>query len=115
MTRTFTGRVSQPLGDSAVTTYCLRTGDRCMSYFSLASGDIPLVFGDGKWVWHDDSDGPCPTGDMSHLTASGQYPLPQPPQDPIAVSPGTAAGYRAGPAPSTSASTKPSRAQAIRC
>jgi predicted Ser/Thr protein kinase len=83
--RTFTGSVSQPLGDSDVTTYCLRTGDRCMSYFSLASGDIPLVFGDGNWRWSDDADGPCPNGDMSHLTAGGQYPLPQPPQDPVPV------------------------------
>jgi predicted Ser/Thr protein kinase len=96
ITRTFTGRVSQPLGDSAVTTYCLRTGDRCMSYFSLASGDIPLVFGDRSWHWNDESDGPCPNGDMSHLTASGQYPLPQPPQDPIPVLTGHGSWVQSG-------------------
>jgi predicted Ser/Thr protein kinase len=85
VTRTFTGRVPQSLGDSAVTTYCLRAGDRCITYFSLASGDIPLVFGDGNWTWKDETDGPCANGAMSHLTANAQFPLPQPPQNPIAA------------------------------
>jgi hypothetical protein len=85
VTRTFTGRVPQSLGDSAVTTYCLRTGDRCITYFSLASGDIPLVFGEGNWTWKDETDGPCANGAMSHLTANAQFPLPQPPQNPIAA------------------------------
>jgi hypothetical protein len=85
VTRTFAGRVPQSLGDSAVTTYCLRAGDRCMSYFSLTSGDIPLVFGDGNWAWKDETDGPCANGQMSHLPANAQFPLPQPPQNPIAA------------------------------
>ena len=85
ITRTFAGRSPQQLGDSSVTTYCLRTGERCMSYFSVASGDIPLVFEGGNWVWHNEDDGPCPNSEMSHLTATGQFPLPQPPQNPIPV------------------------------
>jgi serine/threonine protein kinase len=85
ITRTFAGRAPQQLGESAVTTYCLRTGERCMSYFSVASGDLPLVFTGGNWDWKNESDGPCPNGDMSHLSATGQFPLPQPPQDPIPV------------------------------
>jgi serine/threonine-protein kinase len=85
VTRTFAGRVPQALGDSAVTTYCLRAGDRCMSYFSIASGDIPLEFAVGNWAWKDESDGPCPNGEMSHLSASAQFPLPRPPQNPIAA------------------------------
>ena len=56
-----------------------------MSYFSVASGDLPLVFEGGTWVWKNESDGPCPNGEMSHLTATGQFPLPQPPQNPIPV------------------------------
>jgi serine/threonine-protein kinase len=56
-----------------------------MSYFSVASGDLPLVFTGGNWDWKNESDGPCPNGDMSHLSANAQYPLPQPPQDPIPV------------------------------
>jgi predicted Ser/Thr protein kinase len=85
ITRTFAGRSPQELGESPVTTYCLRTGDRCMSYFPVASGDLPLVFGGGNWDWMNESDGPCPAGEMSHLKASAQFPLPQPPQNPIPV------------------------------
>jgi predicted Ser/Thr protein kinase len=83
ITRTFAGRNPQELAESPVTTYCLRTGDRCMSYFPVASGDLPLVFGGGNWDWKNESDGPCPAGEMAHLKASAQFPLPQPPQDPI--------------------------------
>jgi serine/threonine-protein kinase len=85
ITRAFSGMGSQELGESNVTTYCLRAGDRCMSYFSVASGDIALVFSGGTWVEKNETDGPCPNGDMSHLSANAQYPLPQPPQDPIPV------------------------------
>jgi serine/threonine protein kinase len=85
VTRTFAGRSPQELGDSAVTTYCLRAGDRCMSYVSVASGDMPLAFSGGSWLWKDESDGPCPTGENSHLSVNAQFPLPQPPQDPIPV------------------------------
>jgi serine/threonine protein kinase len=83
ITRTFTGGGPQVLGDSAVTTYCLRAGDRCMSYFSVASGDIALVFGGSTWIEKLETDGPCPTGEMSHLTVNAQFPLPQPPRDAI--------------------------------
>ncbi|MDT5362812.1 MAG: eukaryotic-like serine/threonine-protein kinase [Mycobacterium sp.] len=84
LTRTFTMK-GLPLleADSSVTTDCLRTGDRCMSYFSVVSGDIPLVFDGGKWISTDRTEGPCPNGDLSTLTADAQFPLPQPPQDPI--------------------------------
>jgi serine/threonine protein kinase len=83
ITRTYSGMGTQQLGESAVTTYCLRAGDRCMSYFSIAAGDQPLIFENGNWGWKDESDGPCPNGEMSHLSASAQFPLPQPPQNPI--------------------------------
>ena len=81
--RTFSGMGSQQLGESAVTTYCLREGNPCMSYFSVASGDLPLIFDGANWAWKDETDGPCPNGDMSHLSANAQFPLPQPPQNPI--------------------------------
>ena len=51
ITRTFSVQgIPQMQADSAVTTDCLRTGDRCMSYFVVSSGDIAMVFADGKWV-----------------------------------------------------------------
>ncbi len=43
----------------------------------------PLVFDGGKWAWTDSTEGPCPNGDLSTLTADAQFPLPQPPQNPI--------------------------------
>ncbi|HJT96551.1 MAG TPA: serine/threonine-protein kinase [Mycobacterium sp.] len=84
ITRTFTmPGLPQLQADSGVTTDCLRTGDRCMSYFVVAAGDIPLVFSGGNWVWTDRTEGPCPNGDPSSLKADAQFPLPQPPQNPI--------------------------------
>jgi serine/threonine-protein kinase len=56
-----------------------------MSYFSVASGDIPLMFGDGNSAWTNESDGPCPNVEMSHLSVSAKFPLPEPPQNPIPV------------------------------
>jgi predicted Ser/Thr protein kinase len=84
ITRTFTMKGLAVLqADSPVTTDCLRTGDRCMSYFSVASGDIPLVFDGGKFTSTDRTQSPCPSGDLSNLTSDIRFPLPQPPQDPI--------------------------------
>jgi serine/threonine-protein kinase len=84
VTRTFTTRGLPVMqADSPVTTDCLRTGDRCLSYFSIASGDIALLFEGTKFTSTDRTQGPCPNGDLSNLTADAQYPLPQPPRNPI--------------------------------
>ncbi|OBA82482.1 hypothetical protein A9W99_01950 [Mycobacterium sp. 1164966.3] len=83
-TRTFTNGLPQTQQNYAVTTRCLRTGDRCMSYFHAQSSDVPLVFGGGKWIWDVDGLGQCGSGMNTHLKDTGEYPLPQPPQDPIA-------------------------------
>ena len=84
LTRTFTRPgLPQLQADSSVITNCLRTGDRCMSYFVVAAGDIPLVFDGHNWVWTDRTEGPCPGGDPSSLKADAQFPLPQPPQNPV--------------------------------
>jgi predicted Ser/Thr protein kinase len=71
----------------SVTTDCLRTGDRCMSYFHApASGFVALVFGGGQWTSDLEGDAKCPySGDPSHVTETAQFPLPQPPQNPIAT------------------------------
>ena len=45
-----TGQTSDEV-NYTVTTDCLRTGDRCMSYFYTPTVSQALVFGDGKWVW----------------------------------------------------------------
>jgi predicted Ser/Thr protein kinase len=72
--------------DLAVTTYCLRTGDRCMSYFTSASISQPLVFSDGQWTWSVEGDDTCAGTDLdTHITQSAEYSLPDPVQNPIAL------------------------------
>jgi serine/threonine protein kinase len=85
-TRTFTNGHPQQQADDAVTTDCLRTGDRCMSYFHSPSGNAPLVFGGGNWILDVEQDTTCPSGTgPAHLKQTSQYSLPQPPQDPITL------------------------------
>jgi serine/threonine-protein kinase len=69
-----------------VATDCLRTGDRCMSYFHSPSDFRPLVFGDGNWASNIEFDGTCPPpGGPTHLKFTAQYPMPEPAQDPITL------------------------------
>lgn len=82
-TLTLAGQGPQPRGDSTVVTNCLRTGDRCMSFFHFDSGDIPLIFAGGGWTWDEVSSGKCPDGSPTTLRISASYPLPQPAGDPL--------------------------------
>jgi hypothetical protein len=86
MTRKFAnGAPSTPDGP-AVVTDCLRTGDRCMSYFHSGSFDTPLVFGGGNWNLHIEHDEEAPNCDGPvGVKMTAQYPMPQPPQDPITL------------------------------
>jgi serine/threonine-protein kinase len=84
-TRTYkTGPVE---AEYAVQTHCLRTGERCLSLFV---GDKSLTnrygYTDGRWVWADAPyDSTCANSDSpSRYETSLEYPLPQPPQNPIA-------------------------------
>ena len=82
--RAFTNGQKQE-SDYAVRTDCLRTGDRCMSFFHGATGIVlPMVFGDGTWNMNTAADGTC-RGGAIQVTKSGTYPLPAPPQNPIAL------------------------------
>ncbi|MDT5208585.1 MAG: eukaryotic-like serine/threonine-protein kinase [Mycobacterium sp.] len=86
LTRNFTNGSPQQDLVYDVTTDCLRTGDRCMSYFHSPSDFRPLVFGDGKWTSNIEFDGNCPPpGGPTHLKFTAEYPLPQPPQDPVTL------------------------------
>jgi serine/threonine-protein kinase len=85
LSRTFAKGQPQVLGDSALRTDCQRNGVRCMSYFHSKMGDVPLVFSGSTWIWAENSNGKCQNGGPAHLNASAQYPLPKPPQDPIAL------------------------------
>ncbi|WP_029114305.1 serine/threonine-protein kinase [Mycobacterium sp. URHB0044] len=84
-TRTFPTMGQRQQTDFQVRTDCLRTGDRCMSFFHGAAGEVePLVFGDGIWTTNTEHDNACRGGTM-HVKKSGQYPLPQPLQNPITL------------------------------
>jgi serine/threonine-protein kinase len=71
--------------DVAVRTDCLRTGDRCMSYFHSPDSVAPLVFGSGKWTWNAENEAPCSTGGSAPTKVTAEYPLPEPPQNPITL------------------------------
>ena len=74
----------KPDTDYAVLTNCLRTGDRCMSYFHAPNAVRPLVFGAGNWNLDLVADLKCPGGGgPAHTNLTGQFPLPDPAQDPI--------------------------------
>ncbi len=77
------GRGTQPEGDSPGVTNCLRTGDRCMSFFHFDSGDAPLIFAGSSWTWDEVSSGKCPDGSPTTVRISATYPLPQPTADPL--------------------------------
>lgn len=84
ITRSMADGTPQPEMNTQVSTDCLRTGDRCMSYFHEPSGDLPLVFDNGRWAWSIDTDITCPrSADTARMKAGGQDSLPQPPGDPI--------------------------------
>jgi serine/threonine-protein kinase len=83
-TTTYTDDVPAEV-DMAVRTDCLRTGDRCISYFHSANEVRPLSFANGKWTLVNELDAQCPSGGASHVMVTAEYPLPAPPQDPITV------------------------------
>jgi hypothetical protein len=82
---TFANGSAQQERDYSVRTDCLRNGARCMSYFHAPDGVKPLVFGSGKWTEDQEFDGPCPAGGTTHIKVTAAFPLPQPPQNPIAL------------------------------
>jgi hypothetical protein len=67
-----------------VRTDCLRTGDRCMSFFLEADGgNRSYVFANGTWTRNEDFQDECSSGGTYQATFTSTMALPQPPQDPI--------------------------------
>ncbi len=73
--------------DFAVRTDCLRTGERCMSFFHKPPlSAMALVFDGGTWTYDREFDMPCTRGGaMEHTRIVAHFPLPQPPEDPITL------------------------------
>jgi serine/threonine-protein kinase len=69
-----------------IETYCLRTGQRCLSYWSNPDDAKILVFSQSQWVLAPtSSDSKCHSGGAAHREITLQYPLPQPPHNPITL------------------------------
>lgn len=69
-----------------IQTYCLRTGDRCLSFWLNPDDVKNLLFSDNKWVLtNTTSQAQCQNGGTAQREISLEYPLPQPKQDPISL------------------------------
>ena len=78
------GRIAQASFD--ITTYCLRTGERCLSFWLNPDDVKNLVFSSNQWVLtNTSSDTQCKSGGGAHREITLEYPLPQPKQDPITL------------------------------
>ncbi|BBY45223.1 serine/threonine-protein kinase [Mycolicibacterium celeriflavum] len=69
-----------------IQTYCLRTGQKCLSYWLNPNDVKVLVFEENAWqLTNTSTDSQCKNGAPAHREISLNYPLPQPPQDPITL------------------------------
>jgi serine/threonine-protein kinase len=67
-----------------VDTYCLRTGDRCMSLGHSGPEIVTLMFADDKWTRDEQGTSGCPAG-TAQVTITAEYPMPQTLDDPISA------------------------------
>jgi serine/threonine-protein kinase len=84
---TYANGYKPDVGHYHVRTDCLRTGDRCISDFTtLSTGKgQAFVYANGAWTRNAEFDEPCSLGGVYHAKYTHTLPLPQPPQDPIAL------------------------------
>jgi serine/threonine-protein kinase len=69
-----------------IQTYCLRAGDRCLSYWINPHDVKILTFAKNQFVLaNGSSDSTCQNGGPAHREVTLQYPLPPPAQDPITL------------------------------
>lgn len=69
-----------------VRTDCLRSGDRCMSYFvhlDTVNRGSAYIFSGGTWTRNTQFETQCGDGGKQIVQFTETMPLPQPPQDPI--------------------------------
>ena len=84
-TTTFTNGTVLPAKVMTANTYCLRTGDRCMSLFHAGDQAVSLIFATDKWTRNEKGTTNCPAGGTAQMTITAEYPLPTDLNDPIAV------------------------------
>ncbi len=72
--------------DWVVRTDCLRTGERCMSFFHAPPDTSRvLVFSGKSWILSVEGDVECRNGNSMVAKDTAEFPLPQPTQDPITL------------------------------
>jgi hypothetical protein len=83
---------SRPGGKSVqatglVDTYCLRTVERCMSFFYSDNASEPFVFSEGRWVLNYSGPINCRPGPSPRVRVdrTATMELPDPPADPMNV------------------------------
>jgi serine/threonine-protein kinase len=84
-TTTFTNGSVVPGQVLAANTYCLRTGDRCMSLFHAGGGVVTLMYADDKWTRNEKGTTTCGGGGTAQVTITADYPMPRQLDDPIAL------------------------------
>jgi serine/threonine-protein kinase len=65
-------------------TYCLRTGDRCLSLFHAGPEAVTMIFAKDKWTRNEVGTTKCAAGGTAKATITAEYPLPREFDDPIA-------------------------------
>lgn len=66
-------------------TYCLRTGDRCMSLFHGPDGAVTLMYANDKWTRNEQGTTNCGGGGTAQITVNAEYPMPTQIEDPLAL------------------------------
>jgi serine/threonine protein kinase len=84
-TTTFTERGVVPGKLLSANTYCLRTGDRCMTLFHARDGVVTLIFADDKWTRNEAGTTTCPGGGTAQVMITAEYPMPRQLDDPISL------------------------------
>ena len=84
-TTTFTNGSVLPRKVFTANTYCLRTGDRCMSLFHTGPEAVTLIYTANKWTRNEKGTTSCSAGGTSQMTITAEYPEPVQMDDPIAV------------------------------
>jgi serine/threonine protein kinase len=84
-TTTFANNKVVPGKVLSTNTYCLRTGDRCMSLMHAPDGVVTLIFAQDKWTRDEAGTTNCPGGGSAQVTIAAEYPMPRQLDDPIAL------------------------------
>jgi serine/threonine-protein kinase len=84
-TTTFANGNAMPGSVLTANTYCLRTGDRCMSLFHNPDGAVTLMFANDKWTRDEQGTTMCGAGGTAQVTITAEYPMPAQLDDPLSV------------------------------